>query len=179
MMKRRLLIAIGLLVSLTVFAGGKKEPFHETTGYVDLQRFTGDWYVIALIPTAFEKKAVNGIENYTINPDGTIKVQYTFRKNSPQGKEKVMYQKGWVYNRETNADWRVRPLWPLKLPYYILDVAEDYSYTIIGTNNYNYLWIMAREPLMDEDLLKKLIKYTGVLGYDTEEIIRMEQDWRE
>ncbi len=168
-----------LLGSFSLFAGGKTEVVHQTVDYVDLEQFSGDWYVIALIPTAFEKKAVNGVENYTLNPDGTIRVRYTFRKGSVQGKEKTMFQKGWVYNSETNAEWRVRPLWPLKLPYYILDLAEDYSYTIIGTDNYDYLWIMAREPIMDKSLLENLIEKMVEIGYEKDKILYMTQSWGE
>lgn len=160
-----------------VAAGGQSEAFHETVDYVDLNRFAGDWYVIAVIPTPFEKDAVNGIENYSIHEDGTIRVRYTFRKGSPEGEEKVMYQKGWVYNTETNADWRVRPIWPLKLPYYILELDEDYNYTVIGTNNYKYLWIMAREPVMDETFYNELVRRMAERGYDTDKIERMEQDF--
>lgn len=176
-MKKHVLFII-LLLSVYGYAaaGGKKEAFHETVPYVDLERFMGDWYVIAVIPTPFEKGAVNGVENYSLNKDGTIQVRYTFRKGSLEGKKKVMYQKGWIYNSETNADWRVRPVWPLKLPYYILELDEDYSYTVIGTNNYKYLWIMARKPAMEKTVYDEIVKRMGQRGYDTEKIQIMRQD---
>ena len=178
-MRTKLTLVI-LLTSFTLIAGGKSEVFHKTVEYVDLEKFSGDWYVIALIPTAFERKAANGVENYSINnKDGTIQVRYTFRKGSPEGKEKIMYQKGWVYNEETNAEWRVRPLWPLKLPYYILDLDEEYSYTIVGTNNYNYLWIMARNPVMENSLLENLIANMVEIGYEKDKIQYMTQSWGE
>jgi apolipoprotein D and lipocalin family protein len=165
------------LIILASCATTTKEPFQETEEYVDIERFTGNWYVIALLPTAFEKDAANGIENYSLTEEGNIRVQYTFRKNSPQGKEKVMTQKGWIYNKESNADWRVRPLWPLKLPYYILEIDEDYQYTVIGTNNFKYLWIMSRNPKMDEQLLQQISSRMTARGYDMSEIQYMEQRW--
>lgn len=178
-MKNYLMPALFILaLSSTAMAGGKKEAFHETVPSVNLERFSGDWYVIAVIPTPFEKDAVNGIENYSLREDGTIRVRYTFRKGSPQGKEKIMYQKGWVYNKETNADWRVQPIWPLKLPYYILELDRDYSYTVIGTNNYKYLWIMARTPELDPDILRGIINRMTQRGFDPDEIQMMEQDHR-
>ncbi len=36
---------------------------------VDLQRFMGDWYVIANIPTFLEKGAHNAVETYSMNND--------------------------------------------------------------------------------------------------------------
>ncbi|MBB6481433.1 lipocalin family protein [Spirochaeta isovalerica] len=160
---------------MNLSASGNTEPFHKTVDYVDLERFSGDWYVIALIPTAFEKGASHGIENYSIDSEGNIRVRYTFTKGSENPKEKVMYQKGWVYDFETNAEWRVQPLWPLKLPYYVLELAEDYSYTVIGTNNYKYLWIMARSPVMETGVLEGIINRMTERGFDRKDIIEMEQ----
>jgi len=175
-MKKPFLFTI-ILISVygNAAAGGKAEAFHETVPYVDIEKFTGDWYVIAVIPTPFEKGAVNGIENYSIRKDGNIQVRYTFKKGSPEGEEKIMYQKGWIYNTETNADWRVRPIWPLKLPYYILELGTDYNYTVIGTNNYKYLWIMARQPAMDKAVYEEIVKRMGQRGFDTDKIQIMEQ----
>ncbi|MDA3958181.1 lipocalin family protein [Oceanispirochaeta sp.] len=174
----KIFIPIALIVAfLSSCATSGKEPFHKTAEYIDLESFSGDWYVIALLPTIFEKKAANGIENYSLTEEGNIRVKYTFRKGSPQGKEKIMYQDGWVYNNESNADWRVRPLWPLKLPYYILEIDEQYQYTVIGTNNYKYLWIMSRNPDMDEDLLKQIINRMTDRGYDMTDLMYMKQNW--
>ena len=58
----------------------------------------GDWYVIANIPTILEKNAVNAIESYRLNSKGEIETTFTFRKNAPDGKEKVYKPKGFVFN---------------------------------------------------------------------------------
>lgn len=163
---------------MSVFSKGNQEPFHQTVDYVDMQRFTGDWYVIALLPTIFEKGARNGIENYSVDDEGNITVRYTFNKGTDNSKLKVMYQKGWIYNNETNAEWRVSPAWPLKLPYYVMELADDYSYTVIGTSNFRYLWIMSRTPGMDQKLLDDIYGRMAQRGYDKETILRMEQQER-
>mgnify|MGYP006197199023 CR=1 FL=1 len=41
---------------------------------VDLQRFMGDWYVIANIPTFIEKGAHNAVESYRLAPDGNEEI---------------------------------------------------------------------------------------------------------
>ena len=47
----------------------------KTVEFVDLERFMGDWYVIANIPTFIEKGATNAIESYKLMDDGmTIKI---------------------------------------------------------------------------------------------------------
>ena len=57
----------------------------ETVKYVDLNRFMGDWYVIANIPTFIEKEAVNAIESYKLNDKGQIETTFTFREKNPNG----------------------------------------------------------------------------------------------
>ena len=171
-MKKTFIFLTIMGTAITAWAGGNREAFHKTVDFVDIGKFSGDWYVLALIPTSFEKGASNGVENYSIDKEGNIRVEYSFTK---KGKEKVMYQKGWIYNNETNADWRVRPLWPLKLPYYIIELDEFYSYTVIATSNYKYLWIMAREPSMDPDKLESIIIRMKKRGFDRDKIIYMEQ----
>jgi len=172
------IIIVAILLTggfMSLVASGQKEPFHKTVEYVDLERFSGDWYVLALIPTVFEKEASKGIENYSIDEQGNIEVRYTFTKEGRGSKEKVMYQRGWVYNKQTNAEWRVRPLWPLKLPYYVLELDDDYTYTVIGTNNYKYLWIMARTPQIEEKILEGIIQRMVERGFNRDEFVFMSQ----
>ena len=91
--------------------------------------------MIANIPTWFEKGATNATETYTWNEEhDRIDVDFTFFQDKPDGKQKTYTQKGWVHNKETNSEWRVQPLWPLKLAYLILDVGdgEDYEWTTVG-----------------------------------------------
>ena len=40
--------------------------------FVDLERFMGDWYVIANIPTFLERDAYNAVERYELDEDGNI-----------------------------------------------------------------------------------------------------------
>ncbi|MGB5735066.1 MAG: lipocalin family protein, partial [Thiohalocapsa sp.] len=49
----------------------------DTVAKVDLERFMGDWYVVANIPTFVEKGAHNPVESYALNPDGTIATTFT------------------------------------------------------------------------------------------------------
>jgi apolipoprotein D and lipocalin family protein len=178
-MKNSIKLSLVPLVFLSCATVGEGEPFHKTADYVNLERFQGDWYVIALIPSIIEKNIANGVENYRLTEKGEIRVTYTFRKGSPLGKKKVTGQRGWVIDKKTNAEWRVRPIWPLKLHYYILEVGSNYEYTVIGTNNYDYLWIMARTPEMEGDLLEEIIGRMVDRGFDRDRIIFMEQSWED
>ena len=57
----------------------RNEKIMKTVDYVDLEKFMGDWYVIANIPTFIEKGAVNAIESYQLDSNGRVKTTFTFR----------------------------------------------------------------------------------------------------
>ena len=65
----------------------------ETVDYVDIERFMGDWYVIANIPTFIEKRATNAIESYKLNDKGEVETTFTFYEDSPRGKKRNTLQK--------------------------------------------------------------------------------------
>ena len=129
----RLLLPIKLaLVSVLLGACASNYPEMETVDYVDLERFMGDWYVIANIPTFVEKGAHNAVENYALNPDGTVATTFTFRKDSFDGKLKTYTPKGFVQNTETNALWGMQFIWPIKGDFRIVYLDDDYSQTIVA-----------------------------------------------
>lgn len=137
----------------------------------------GAWYVIANIPTFFEKGAHNAIESYKLNADGTIATTFTYRKDGFDGKEKVYRPKGFVKDTVSNAIWGMRFIWPFKADYRIVYLDADYSKTIIGRNKRDYVWIMAREPAISSAEFKELVEIVGALGYDTTKIEGVPQRW--
>ncbi len=175
-MKKIIVIFIILIVVITACKKENMEPL-KTVDYVNLEKFMGDWYVIAIIPNFIEKNAVNGIESYrTLNKDG-VKIDYRFRIKSPDGKLKHLQPKAWIYNRETNSEWRVQFLWPFKAAYLIIDLADDYSYTVVGEPSRKFVWIMAREPKIDDQTYNSILDRLSKQGYDTSKIQKMPQIW--
>lgn len=152
-------------------------PELATVEYVDLDRFMGDWYVIANIPTFVEKGAHNAVENYSMNDDGTIATRFTFRKDSFDGKEKEHNPKGFVTDTESNAVWGMRFIWPIKADYRIISLDEDYSVTVIGRNKRDYVWIMARDSQISEHTYDELVDFIVSNGYDASKLRRVPQRW--
>lgn len=148
-----------------------------TEDYVDLDRFMGDWYVIASIPTVIEKNAYNAIETYALDEDGTIATSFSFRKNGFDGKKKVYTPRGFVRDTSSNAEWGMRFIWPIKADYRILHVSEDYSQTVIGRNKRDYAWVMARTPAISNADLFGHVRLLRERGYDTEALKVVPQRW--
>lgn len=136
----------------------------------------GSWYVLANIPTFVEKSCYNAIENYKLEPNGDIDITFTCNKERLTGKLKEYRFKGIIQNKETNAEWKVQLIWPLRLPYLVIDLAEDYSYTVIGYPSRNYLWIMAREKNLSDTQWKTIYQNLESQHYDTSKILRVEHN---
>jgi apolipoprotein D and lipocalin family protein len=173
------IILLALIVLMLISACHSKTAKENsmTVPFVDINRFMGPWYVIAIIPNFMEKNAVNGIESYTLKENNKIDIEYSFRQNSPQGKEKIMHPKAKIYNTKTNSEWRVQFFWPVKFPYLIIDLAEDYHYTVIGVPNKKFVWIMARTHQIDETEYQGIIGRLAQKGYDTSKIKKIPQIW--
>jgi apolipoprotein D and lipocalin family protein len=170
--------ALVLLVSaLLAGCASNDYPEMETVDYVNLERFMGDWYVIANIPTFLEKGAHNAVESYELNPDGTVATTFRFREDSFDGEVKEYNPKGFIKDEESNALWGMRFIWPIKADYRIVYLDEDYSQTIIGRQKRDFVWIMARTPEVPEADYDRLVEFVGSLGYDTSKIQKVPQRW--
>ena len=169
---------ITLLALLAALTGcGSVTPI-QTVEQVDLQRFMGDWYVIANIPTPFEKGAHNAVESYQLNDKGEIQTTFTFRKDSFDGKEKVMRPKG-VVRDASNADWGMQFwfTWPFKAEYKIIYLTDDYGQTVVGRSKRDFVWIMARQPSIPDTDYAAILEFVAEQGYDVSKIQRVPQRW--
>ena len=155
-------------ITITLLTACSSQPPMATVDKVDLQRFMGDWYVIANIPTFLEQGAHNPLESYVLNADGTIATTFTFNADSFEGEKKIYHPKGFIRNTESNAEWGMQFIWPIKADYRIVYLDDDYQYTVIGRNSRDYVWIMARNAQIPDQIYGELRDFVIDLGYDPE-----------
>ena len=165
------------LVGIIVAGCAAKGPELTTVDKVDLERFMGPWYVIANSPTFLEKDAYNPVETYTLNEDGTIATNFSFRKGGFDGKPKEYNPKGFITDTETNALWGMRFIWPIKADYRIVYLNDDYTQTIIGRQSRDYVWVMARTPSISDEDYAELVAFVESLGYDINKLQLAPQRW--
>lgn len=162
---QRLLIMTILASILSACASNKLAPI-PPVAKVDLPKFMGDWYVLAVIPTLIETEAYNAIENYKLDSDGTIATTFTFNKGSLDGDVKTYHPRGFVVDGTGNALWGMQFIWPIKAEFIIAHLDEAYSQTIIARSARDYVWIMARTPTVSEAEYSKLTSIVSNMGYD-------------
>ena len=178
--KKEKVAALTFIVTMiTVCLSGcaAERPPLKTVVSVDIQRFMGDWYVIASIPTWIEKGANNAVESYRLDKDGTIATTFTFRKGNFDGPLKTYKPRGFILDKTSKAAWGMQFIWPIKSEYLITYLSENYSRTIIARNKRDYVWIMARTPAIPEDEYAGLVAELGRQGYDTTLLQKVPQRW--
>lgn len=168
-------LSLGLMIGLSFGGCASGPPAPRTVSSVDLERFMGDWYVLAHLPTRPERNAHAAMESYRLRDDGRIDIRFTFREGSLEGQFEELTMLGTVHDTSSRAEWRVRPFWPLSLDYLILHVDEGYQTTIIGHPSRDYAWIMARSPTLSEAEYDALVDRLRENGFPVASLRRIPQ----
>jgi apolipoprotein D and lipocalin family protein len=174
LIKRFITLLLPAAILLSACSTSPTTPI-PTMEKVNLQRFMGDWYVIANIPTFIEKGAHNAVESYRIDDDGSIATTFTFNKDAFDGKKKTYTPRGFVIDQNSNAVWGMRFVWPIKADYRIVFVDPEYKTTIVGRQQRDYVWIMARTPAISEQAYRELLERVKNIGYDLSKVKRVPQ----
>jgi apolipoprotein D and lipocalin family protein len=173
-MRAHLFVIVAAL-SLLGISGCTSTPVIHTVDNVELERFMGDWYVIASIPTVFEKNAFNALESYRLDSDGTVETTFRFNKGGFEGPEKIYQSRAFVLDTTSNAHWGMQFVWPFKAEYRVVYLAEDYSLTMIGRSKRDYVWIMARAPSIPDADYARLLALLESYGYDIRQVQKVPQ----
>jgi apolipoprotein D and lipocalin family protein len=172
-----LMLACLMLFNVNTFA--RELPPITPVAHVDLPRFMGDWYVIATIPTRFEKHAYNAVEVYTLRPDGNVATSFHFRNGSFDGERKEIHSTGFVKPGTGNAVWGVQVFWPLKAQYIVAWLKDDYSQVIVARDARDYMWVMARTPTIAQSDYDALLARVKALGYLMDKVRKVPQQARQ
>lgn len=144
---------------------------------VDVNRYLGKWYEIALLPNSFQKGCNCTTAEYSLIDEETIRVVNTCRKDSVTGEIDQANGKAFIVDGTNNAKLRVQFFWPFRGDYWIIDLdKENYQYAVVGTPSRKYLWILSRTPKMDDELFNSLVEKCGTKGFDVSKLIRTDQD---
>lgn len=143
---------------------------------VDLNKYAGTWYEQARLPNRFQKDCAGDVQaNYTLNPDNTINVVNQCK--GKDGSTKVANGEGRFLKTSDPRDpakleVRFAPKWLSWLPivwgdYWILKVQDDYQYSLVGTPDREYLWVLSRAKEANKTTIDQLLDYAASQGFDT------------
>jgi apolipoprotein D and lipocalin family protein len=140
---------------------------------VDIVSFAGKWYSLFSIPTVMDKNWQETTETYVIHPDGYFAVFTTYKLIGME-ERKYIRSKLFVVRGTGNAEMKAQFVWPFKADYWVIEVADDYSYVVIGHPKHKFLIIMSRKPSISETLLSEIISRCEQRGYDTSKLVSQE-----
>ncbi|WP_345972033.1 lipocalin family protein [Sulfurimonas diazotrophicus] len=162
----KLLTLLTLTVLITLLEGcQQKAPVPlPTVEHVDLERYSGLWHEIARYENRFEEGCVGATATYRLKADHVAVVNRCYDdagrlKDQARGEARVVEASG-------NAKLRVSFFWPFYGDYWIIMLADDYRYAVVGDPQRKYLWILARDTVLDDRDREAILARLVALKYD-------------
>lgn len=149
----------------------------ETVKSVDLDRYLGRWYEIARYPNRFQRDCAGEVTaTYSRREDGDIEVDNACLRSDGSVDRAMGIAR--VADPSTNAKLEVlfAPTIIAFLPfvwgdYWVIDLAPDYSYAVVGEPSREFLWILSRSPSLDESVLRRIRERLPAAGYDPARLV--------
>jgi apolipoprotein D and lipocalin family protein len=163
--KNKAAVAAATALFLTGGCGMMYPPL-DVVEEVDLDRYAGLWYEIARYPNSFERGCVGVTAEYAPRDDGRIDVVNTCIESTLDGPARTIEGTARVVDPATNAKLKVTFFWPFEGDYWIIDLAEDYSYAVVGSPDRQFLWILSRTPAMDDALYQQILDSLPERSFD-------------
>ena len=180
----RVVFVISFFMLFASDVQAKEKPMQplDVVPTVDLKQYAGTWYEIARLPNWFQKQCAGEVTaTYTLLDDGTIKVVNRCRKESgetaeAEGRAKRASDDGPTTKLKVRFAPRILSFLPFVWgDYWIINLAPDYSYAVIGEPTRKYLWVLSRTPMLDDTILQGVLDQVKQKGYDLTGLIRTKQ----
>lgn len=164
-----------LLLPLLAVSAALAAPSLQTVEHVDLNRYMGRWYVIAHVPNFLEKNKVGTSATYSLLPDGRIEDIFSFHKATLEAPEKSWHGIGRVFDKTTNAVWKLRLLWPIPGTYRILELSPDYAWAVTSNESGKLFWVVSRSPTLPDATYSTIVNRLLLRGLDISKLEKVPQ----
>ncbi len=162
-----------LLYGGAAWSGIENEP--QTVKHVDLDRYLGRWYEIGRLPNRFQHQCVANVSaEYRLLKDGALEV--INRCLDERGVVDEALGVARVVDTDSNARLKVSFVslfgWNLFWgDYWIIGLADDYGYAVIGTPGRDYGWILSRSPMLSPEAMAEVQRLLVTNGYDPKQFV--------
>ena len=148
----------------------------ETVSDFELDRYLRTGYEIARLDHRFERGMSDVTANYSMRDDGGVKVVnrgYMIEDD----KWESATGKAFFVGRSDVGQLKVSFFGPFYGGYNIIELdKENYQYSLVAGPDRDYLWILARSPHLEPDILSALVNKAERLGFPTDELIYVNHD---
>jgi len=166
--------ALALLLAVACAGTATRQAPLQTQASVDLERFMGQWHVIANIPYFPERGKVATSDVYALREDGRIDNIFVFRRgfDSPERRWSGVSE---VVPGSQGAHWKVQFIWPFNADLLVLEIDPDYRWALLGNPKRSLAWIFSREQRMEDAEFERLSQRFADYGYDPRSLQRIAQ----
>lgn len=170
-------VALSFTMSGVAMANTPEQGKPQAIEKLDVERYMGKWHEIARLPVSFQKKCVSDVTaQYSLNADKSVKVVNTCRTKDGQLDSSEALAKS---VNEGNSKLKVSFLpkglrWiPFtKGNYWVLRLDENYQTVLVGGSSHKYLWVLSRDPDLDEATYQSYLQTAKQQGYDISKVVR-------
>jgi apolipoprotein D and lipocalin family protein len=155
------------------------KPEVRAVAAVDLARYAGRWYEIGRLPNRFQRRCACCVTaSYALEGDGRISVVNECRAGDGEriraaGVARLADRDGPASKLKVRFAPRLLSFLPFVWgDYWVLDLADDYSFALVGEPKRKYLWVLSRTPTLSEERYRALLDAAKSMGYDTDRVVR-------
>jgi apolipoprotein D and lipocalin family protein len=179
-MSRFAVLILSCAVSLAMAQAPSISPPLQALPSLDVKAYMGRWYQVAWIPNRFQKQCVSDTAaTYRDRGDGTVEVLNRCKladgnvdsvlgiARPPDGKARI--ENGRLMPARLEVSFLPRWLRWAGLgwgAYWVVDLADDGRYAIVSESSREYMWVLARQPVLtpvDDAVVRAKLQ---ALGFD-------------
>ena len=136
----------------------------------ELDRYLGKWYEIARLDHSFERGMQNVTAEYSMRDDGGVRV-VNRGYITDKGEWDEAEGKAYFVEESDQGYLKVSFFGPFYGSYVVFELDDNYRYAFISGPDTSYLWLLAREPVIDPELMQRFKSRAKELGFDLGELI--------
>jgi apolipoprotein D and lipocalin family protein len=162
-------VLLVLALSITTGCTGVPPGIAPVQGF-DAERYLGTWYEIARLDHRFERGLEQVTATYRRREDGGLAV---LNRGFDPVREVWKTAEGRAYFQSAPdlASLQVSFFGPFYGGYHVFALDPDYGWALVSGPTREYLWILARQPRLPDEVLSALIAKAEASGFATDALI--------
>ena len=169
--------AVVMLAAVLIALGSQERAPLQTVPRVDLDRYAGDWYEVARLPNRFQNRCLGDVRaSYARRADGRIDVTNRCRTQDgtidAHGVARIVDEQGFARLKVRFAPAVLSFLPMVWGDYWVIGLADDYSWAVVGSPDRKYLWILSRTPALDAASFDTALGIARDSGFDVGRLIK-------
>lgn len=146
----------------------------QPVGEFEADRYLGTWYEIARLDHSFERGLTDVSAQYAKRAGGGIEVINRGYSTDDRAWDEARGKAFFVESPDI-AFLKVSFFGPFYGSYIVFELDADYQYAFVCGPNRDYLWLLARSPVVPAALIDRFRDTATALGFDLSEMVLVDQ----